>query len=74
MEEVEVDARGLSCPEPVILAKKAIDDPETRIVKVAVNTGAGRDNVSRMARSQGCAVEIRPLGAGDFLLTIRKDS
>ena len=70
MEERQIDARGLSCPEPVILAKKAIDDLASGTITVRVDAVASRDNVSRMARTQGCSVEIAGDGAGGFLLTI----
>jgi TusA-related sulfurtransferase len=65
-----VDVRGLSCPEPVILARKAIQQGQFPI-RVLVDTGTSRDNVSRMAQSAGCkvALETRPEG---FVLTLTK--
>ncbi len=52
-----VDARGLSCPQPVILAQKAIVKGEFPI-EVYVDTVTSRENVRRMAEKQGCKVEI----------------
>ncbi len=52
-----VDARGLSCPQPVIMARKAISDGKFPI-EVLVDTVTSRENVRRMAQMQGCKVEI----------------
>jgi len=52
-----VDARGLSCPQPVILAQKAIAKGDFPI-EVFVDTVTSRENVRRMAEKQGCKVEI----------------
>jgi TusA-related sulfurtransferase len=65
---VEVDARGLSCPQPVILAKKAIQAGEFPI-EVLVETVTSRENVRRMAEKQGCQVAVEGLG-DEFKLTL----
>jgi selenium metabolism protein YedF len=52
----EIDARGLDCPEPVILAKKTIE--EEGDCSIIVDNEAARDNVCRMAESQGCDVRV----------------
>jgi len=66
----EVDARGFSCPQPVILAKRAIDAGEFPIV-VLVDTVTSRENVRRIARRAGLEVEVEEQGE-EFKLTIRK--
>ncbi len=67
---VQVDARGLSCPQPVILAVEAVQKGEFPI-EVLVDTVTSRENVSRMARSKGLKIEIEDLG-GEFKLTLSK--
>jgi len=52
----EIDARGLACPQPVIMTKKAIDAGED--CTVIVDNEAARDNVCRMAKSQGCETNV----------------
>lgn len=66
----QVDARGLSCPQPVILTKKAIAAGSFPIV-VIVDTVTSRENVRRMAEKQGLKVAISASGEG-FELTITK--
>lgn len=53
----KVDARGLSCPQPVILSQKAIQMGEFPI-DVLVDTVTSRENVRRMAERLGCQVEV----------------
>ena len=67
---VNVDARGLSCPQPVIKAKKAIKAGEFPI-EVLVETVTSRENVRRLAEGQGLTVEIASSGE-DITLTISK--
>jgi selenium metabolism protein YedF len=50
-----VDARGLACPEPVVLTAKALAVADQ--VTVLVNDAVALENVTRLARSKGFAVE-----------------
>ena len=63
-----VDARGLSCPQPVILARNAIQAGKFPI-EVLVETVTSRENVRRAAEKLGCAVQIEDLG-DEFKLTL----
>ena len=65
-----VDARGLSCPQPVILAKKAIEAGQFP-VQVLVDTVTSRENVRRMAEKAGCKVAVEQAG-DEFKLAISK--
>ena len=65
-----VDARGLSCPQPVILARKAIARGSFPI-NVLVETVTSRENVRRMAEKEGCLVVAEQVG-NEFKLTLTK--
>lgn len=65
-----VDARGFSCPQPVILTRRAIQDGQFPI-EVLVETVTSRENVRRAAEKLGCQVEIEEMG-DEFKLTITK--
>jgi selenium metabolism protein YedF len=56
----EIDARGLACPQPVIMARKAIEGNDDCVV-IVDNDGA-RENVCRMAGIMGRDVDIRHSG------------
>ena len=47
-----IDARGLACPQPVILAKRAIEENEE--VTVLVDNAFAVENIRRMAAKMAC--------------------
>ena len=55
---IEVDARGLSCPVPVVKTQKALDQNPGGRVTVLVDSQVSRENVSRLARSRGYSVKV----------------
>lgn len=58
-----IDARGLSCPQPVLLTVDKIKQLGKGELAVLVDTQASRENVSRAARGQGWEVkEIKEEG------------
>lgn len=65
-----VDARGLSCPQPVILARKAVGESQFPI-EVLVDSVTSRENVRRAVEKIGCRVEIVQEG-DEFRLTLTK--
>jgi selenium metabolism protein YedF len=65
-----VDCRGLSCPEPVIRTKQALE--KTDRVTIIVDNPAARDNVARFGESQGGMVAIDEKKDGTYI-TIEKD-
>jgi selenium metabolism protein YedF len=56
MQEKLIDARGLSCPEPVVLARKAMLESNRQIIRVVVDDEASIENIQRMAQSAGWSV------------------
>jgi len=60
-----VDARGLSCPQPVIMTLDEIKKGSDRDIIVLVDTDTSKENVVRAAASQGCQVTaVSPEGEG----------
>ena len=67
---VQIDARGLSCPQPVILSKQAIQAGQFPI-DVLVDSVTSRENVRRMAEKAGCKVRIEEVGS-EFKMELTK--
>ena len=65
-----VDTRGYSCPEPVILTRKALMTKEAEYVIMVDNT-ASRENVTRYAEHQGYKVKAAEED-GVYTLTLKK--
>jgi tRNA 2-thiouridine synthesizing protein A len=61
---IEVDVRGFSCPIPVVRTKKAIkDNPEDELI-VLVESAVSKENVSRLAQSEGYAAQVEEVEDG----------
>lgn len=58
----EVDARGLSCPEPVLLTAQALSSHKGEILRVLVDEPHTRQNVEKYAVSQGKKVSATEKG------------
>ena len=65
-----IDARGLSCPEPVILISRAMKSGESAY-EIIVDNRVSRENVTRYAEHQGYTVSVTEAD-GEFTLSIRK--
>ena len=63
-----VDARGRSCPEPVLMTKKALAQ-QSGPLQVLVDNQVAVDNITRFAQNKGLAVRVENKGS-DFQLTI----
>ena len=60
-----IDARNLSCPHPVVLTKKALEEVDEVIT--IVDNEAARDNVARLGKDQGCEVTVEQKEDGIYL-------
>jgi TusA-related sulfurtransferase len=65
-----LDARGLSCPEPVIMIRKAMLSGENEYT-ILVDNPASRENVTRYAEHQGYKVDVREAD-GEYTLSITR--
>jgi len=65
-----VDARGLLCPEPVVLTQRAVKDGKAELT-ILVDAVAAKENVTRFAVSRGYSVSVNE-GNGEFTLQLTK--
>jgi tRNA 2-thiouridine synthesizing protein A len=63
-----IDARGYSCPIPVVKTKEAIDNNPRTPLAVLVESEVSRENVSRLARSRGYSIKVERMADGFRLL------
>jgi len=66
-----IDARGLPCPQPVVLTKKALEEGGFAVLEVLVGDEAARDNVVRFSTFFGCEAESFPAEEGGARILIR---
>lgn len=69
-----VDARGLSCPQPVVLVHQKIKELGKGTFEVMVDTDTLRENIGRLAKSEGWeVVETKKTEDSGYLLLLRKE-
>ncbi len=58
VRKIEVDARGMTCPKPVICTKKALEENRGTIVTSIVDNETARENVLKFAKSQNMETNV----------------
>lgn len=66
----QLDAKGLSCPEPVIMLRKAMMSKESAY-EIVVDNSTSKENVTRYAEHQGYKVTVSEQ-QGEYTLHIVK--
>ncbi|MFX0549520.1 sulfurtransferase TusA family protein [Hathewaya histolytica] len=67
----QIDARGVSCPQPVLMTKKALEsNPEG--IDVVVDNMTARGNVERFMKNAGYKVTIKDIDEEESILSARK--
>lgn len=67
---VQIDARGVSCPQPVLMTKKALGENPSGI-EVLVDNNTARNSIERYVKNLGYKIEVQ--GEDDSIkITIRK--
>ncbi|SHJ27122.1 sulfurtransferase-like selenium metabolism protein YedF [Lutispora thermophila] len=68
---LEIDCRGLKCPEPVIRTKKALEEIDEGVVVSIVDNITAKENVSRLASNLNLSYDIEEK-EGCFYISINK--
>ncbi len=69
---MKLDARGLECPKPVVMALKELQNmKQGEVLEILVDNDAAVENLSRMAENQHCGKTMEQVEK-DFLLRITK--
>ncbi len=71
MTRLTVDARGLSCPMPVLKVKKALESIPEGSVEVLVDQPIAVENIGRLVRQMGYSQRCEALEDG-WRITIAK--
>jgi TusA-related sulfurtransferase len=68
-----VDAKGLSCPQPVLLTMNEMKKLQKGEIVIFVDTDTSKENVSRAAISQGWTVKVVEQEGTGYRITIVKE-
>lgn len=66
----KIDARGLSCPQPVVLTQKAIKSGQTDF-QVMVDSEVSKENVLRCVEHSKLSAEVKTDG-DNYTITVSK--
>lgn len=67
----EVDARGLSCPIPVVKTKQAMESNPKDEITVLLDSNVSKENVSRLAQSKKYSVSVQEATAEEYKLVLK---
>ena len=69
-----IDARGLSCPQPVIMTLDEIKKGSEKEISILVDTETSKENVTRAAQSKGCTInEVSSGDDGGYIIDITRE-
>ena len=66
-----IDARGMSCPIPVVMVQKEVAASSPDLLEVLVDAQVAVENITRFADSRGYKVSSKEEGP-DFRITLKK--
>ena len=67
-----IDARGLSCPMPVVMVQKAVQADSPATLEVLLDNPCSVENVTWFASNSGYAVEVTPADEDEYRLVLTK--
>ena len=66
---IEVDTKGLSCPEPVLMVQDALKKNPKETIRVESDRATPRDNIVKLAKREGRNASVEEVD-GVFVITI----
>lgn len=70
MTTKHIDARGLSCPQPVVLVDRAIVAGNTDL-EILVDNEVARENITRLVTRRGLKADVRQEGSDIVIRTAK---
>jgi len=67
----KIDARGLSCPQPVIVTDRKMKELGRGVFEVLVDTETAKENIARLAQQSGWQLDVNE-ESGDIRLVFKK--
>jgi len=66
-----IDARGMMCPQPVVMTKKKLEKMDSGTLDVIVDNKPSSLNVARFVKNTGCLAEVEEKD-GVFIIHVTK--
>jgi tRNA 2-thiouridine synthesizing protein A len=72
MDNLTIDARGLSCPQPVLMTRQAISGLTAGTVEILVDSVTSCENICRFAKTSGWNASTEPTPSGDYRVVLER--
>jgi tRNA 2-thiouridine synthesizing protein A len=59
-----IDARGLSCPQPALMTRQALQKSKQGTIKVLIDTTTALENITRLAKNLGWKLTVESMQGG----------
>lgn len=67
----EIDARGLSCPIPVVKTKQVMESNPPDEITVLIDNNVAKENVIRLAESKKYSVNVQTVNNDEYKLILK---
>jgi selenium metabolism protein YedF len=67
-----IDAKGLACPQPVLLTKKALEQEDN--ITVIVDNEPAVENIKRLGTTMGCTLHTQQEKDGTYLIHLFREA
>ncbi|MDD5288089.1 MAG: sulfurtransferase TusA family protein [Dehalococcoidales bacterium] len=67
-----IDACGLSCPQPVLMTRQALQKAKQGTFEVLVDTTTALENVTRLAKNLGWKLTVETRSGGSYRMVLQK--
>ena len=68
---IEINARGLGCPIPVVKTRQAMDKNPGEPITILVETAVAKENLSRLAAAKKYSIEIETTAKEEYKLLLK---
>jgi tRNA 2-thiouridine synthesizing protein A len=59
-----IDARGLSCPQPALMTRRALQKAKQGTFEVLIDTTAALENITRLTKNLGWKLTVESMQGG----------
>lgn len=72
MSKIELNAKGMACPLPVVKSKKLLEEYD--VVETIVDNFTATQNLEKLARQLGYLIDIKTISNEEYIVTISKET
>ncbi len=67
-----IDARGLSCPQPALMTRQALQKAKQDTFEILIDTTTALENITRLAKNLGWKLTVETKPGNAYRLVLQK--